>query len=233
MNSFKRRAALLFLGVAMPCILVGGSVSAGGVPTLQQTVSSNSLQILNMQGDISVINSSIQELTVGSNSQQQAIHLISSDLQTQGAAVQNLNTTVNGLSLNVQTLQDKLNILTSRVDALSPAAPKDFSFFTNHPFKHGNYFMSPAFDAKDYTKFSMTFTCTSGTNDEIKYWIETSADGINWSPWGYYHVNCNGIYGGASINAGQLPARYFALAVFQISSNNNTNTITSVGRFSN
>ncbi len=217
-----------------------GSAGAAGVPVLQQTVDSHSLQLTNLSNQVSVLNSSVGQLAVDNTNQNVALGSISSSLQSQGLTIQNLNDNYSSLNVKVDTLEtslvtleDKYNQLSDRVDALNPAPPTDFSFFTNRQFKYGGYFMSPAFDANDYTKFSMSFTCTSQSNDEVKYWIETSADGTNWSPWGYYHVRCNGIYGGASINAGEMPARYFAIAVQQITNTNNTNTITSVGRFSN
>lgn len=232
----------LFSLFVLPALLWAnaGSASAAGVPALQQTLDGHSLQITNLNNQISVLNSSVGQLAVDNSNQNVALDSISSSLQSQGITIQNLNDNYNSLNVKVDTLETslltlegKFNQLSDKVDSLIITPPTDFSFFTNHPFKYGGYFMSPAFDAKDYTKFSMSFTCTSHSNDELKYWIETSADGTNWSPWGYYHVRCNGIYGGASINAGQMPARYFAIAVQQISNTNNTNTITSVGRFSN
>lgn len=240
-NYIKEFRYLLFFALLPVFILVGtNSVGANGLPKLQQTVDSQSLQINSIINDISVLNSSVDELQVKNSNQDETLEIISSNLQSQSLEIQklndnydNLNASVNDLNIDLVSLENRFNELSEKVENINNIPPKDFSFFTNHQFKYGGYFMSPAFDAKDYTKFSITFTCTSHTNDEVKYWIETSADGTNWSPWGYYHVRCNGIYSGASVNTGQMPARYFAIAVQPISNNSNKNTITSVGRFSN
>lgn len=130
-------------------------------------------------------------------------------------------------------LSNDVDQLSTRVANYQAAPPADFAFFTNYAIKYGGYKTSPIYDANAYTKFSMTFTCTSSTNDKIKYWIETSADKVNWSPQGYYEVHCNGIYGGASTNVGSTAARYYQIAVQPITPNNNTNTINSFARFSN
>lgn len=136
-------------------------------------------------------------------------------------------------SAELTKLDDQVSALSSEVKNFQQAPPTDFAFFTNYAIKYGGYKVSPVYDANLYTKYSMTFTCTSSTNDKIKYWIETSADKVNWSPQGYYEVHCNGIYGGASTNVGSTAARYYQIAVQPITANNNTNTITSFARFSN
>jgi hypothetical protein len=140
-------------------------------------------------------------------------------------------TTTNTSELAQQ--QDKVQELTSQLANYQAAPPTDFAFFTNYGIRYGSYTPSPIYDAGLYSKYSMTFTCTTNNNDLIKYWIETSADKVNWSPEGYYQVNCNGSNGGASLNQGPTSARYYQIVVFPLSVNNNTNTINSFARFSN
>lgn len=140
-------------------------------------------------------------------------------------------TTSNATTLSQQ--QDKIQTLTTQLSNQQNASPVDFAFFTNYGIRYGNYTPSPIYDADKYSNYSMTFTCTSNTNDKIKYWIETSTDKVNWSPQGYYEVNCNGSYGGASLNQGPTSARYYQIVVFPMTVNNNTNTINSFARFSN
>ncbi len=137
----------------------------------------------------------------------------------------------NTLALTQQ--QDKIQALTAQLDNYQKAPPTDFAFFTDYGVKYGSYISSPVYDAGLYSKYSITFTCTTNNNDKIKYWIETSTDKLNWSPQGYYEVNCNGSYGGASLNAGATSARYYQIVVLPLTVNNNTNTINSFARFSN
>lgn len=248
---------VLPLIVILSLVILGeASGSAAGLPTLQQTIQTQAIQLNTANNQISILNNSVASLSIDNQNQDIIIGSLSNNLQSQNTAIgslsnsllsqdvnmQELNNrlsdvdiTVGALNSGLNTLKGDVERLRTEVDTLSTSAipPKDFAFFTTKQIKYGSYYMSSAFDANDYSKFSMSFTCTTQTNDEVKYWIETSADGVNWSPWGYYHVNCNGIYGGASINSGEMPARYFAVAVFQISNNTRTNTITSVGRFSN
>lgn len=129
--------------------------------------------------------------------------------------------------------QDRIQELTTQLANYQKAPPADFAFFTDYGVKYGSYIPSPIYDAGLYSKYSMTFTCTTNNNDKIKYWIETSTDKVNWSPQGYYEVNCNGSYGGASLNEGATSARYYQIVVFPMTVNNNTNTINSFARFSN
>lgn len=140
-------------------------------------------------------------------------------------------TTTNSAALAQQ--QDKIQTLTTQVANYQKAPPTDFAFFTDYGVRYGSYTSSPIYDAGLYSKYSMTFTCTTNNNDLIKYWIETSTDKVNWSPEGYYQVNCNGSNGGASLNQGPTSARYYQIVVFPLSVNSNTNTINSFARFSN
>ena len=214
-----RIPALVAVGLLMPAFthataLPTKSATTSGVPILQQTVDSHSLQLVEIDNQLSMTNASVGQLIVDNDKQNVALGSISSSLQSQEISIQDLTDNYNNVQLSVNSLATKLasvegkvKQLSEKLDSTTTTPPVDFSFFTNRQIGYGNYIMSSAFDAKDYTKFSMTFTCTSQTNDEVKYWIETSADGTNWSPYGYYVVRCNGIYGGASMTTGQVPAR--------------------------
>jgi hypothetical protein len=156
-----------------------------------------------------------------------------SDLTQQKNQIQTLSTQQSSEAAELTQQQDKIQALTTQLATYQKAPPADFAFFTNYAIKYGDYKPSPIYDADLYSKYSMTFTCTSNTNDKIKYWIETSTDKVNWSPQGYYEVNCNGSYGGASLNEGSTSARYYQIVVFPLTVNNNTNTINSFARFRN
>lgn len=140
---------------------------------------------------------------------------------------------INSLSEQVTEQESQISLLSEKVAGLQQIPSEDFSFFTNYGIKYGSYHSSPVYDAGKYSKYSMTFTCTTNNNDKVKYWIETSTDAVNWSPTGYYEVNCNGSYGGASLNQGQTSARYYQVVSQQMTVNNRTNTINSFARFSN
>lgn len=156
-----------------------------------------------------------------------------SELTQQNSQIQTLSTQQSDVTTELVQQQDKIQVLTTQLANYQKAPPVDFAFFTHYPIRFGSIETSPAYDADLYTKFSMTFTCTSNSNDKIKYWIRTSTDKINWTPQGYYEVHCNGTFGGASTNVGSTAARYYQIAVQPLTAISSTNTVSSSARFSN
>lgn len=168
----------------------------------------------------------IAKITSDVTDQNEQITKNTSDIASQAELV-----TKNTSELTEQ--KEQIKLLTSQLENYQKAPPADFAFFTNDAIKYGGIKLSPIYDANPYTKFSMTFTCSSSGNDKIKYWIETSVDKVNWSPQGYYEVYCNGVYSGASVNVGSTAARYYQIAVQTLTAGTRTNTINSFARFSN